>query len=277
MMMKPGWRDYQKSLKRITVRKRLLIQIAKISIIFLVLCVFAYGAIAGLTGLIRYFQQSDVFQASGEKENGVGSRKELLKKDDVQSFLDQSAFINLDRKELKVVENGANYSVVTTLDPGLQTFIQNKLDVKNSRYIGIVTLDPETGKVLSMVSLDKTNPNGNPCLDKPFPAASIFKIIAAAAAIETCNFKGNKKLSFNGRKHTLYKSQLKKGTNRYTNWITFEEAFAKSINPVFGKIGTHYLGKDTLAKYASGFGFNSPIGFELPLSSSEDAHFRQTL
>ncbi len=104
-------------------------------------------------------------------------------------------------------------------------------------------MDPKTGKVLSMVGFDKTDPSNNPCVDSRFPAASIFKIVTASAVVEKCGFQPGSKLSYNGRKHTLYKSQLKDRRNRYTNRITFRDSFAQSVNPVFGKIGAHYLGK----------------------------------
>ncbi|MFW5908873.1 MAG: penicillin-binding transpeptidase domain-containing protein, partial [Desulfosalsimonas sp.] len=69
-------------------------------------------------------------------------------------------------------------------------------------------------------------------------------------------------------KYTLYKSQLKDIENRYTNRITFESAFAESVNPVFGKIGMNFLGRAALEKYASDFGFNREIVFDLPLEPS---------
>jgi cell division protein FtsI/penicillin-binding protein 2 len=81
------------------------------------------------------------------------------------------------------------------------------------------------------------------------------------------------RLSYNGRPYTLYKSQLKKAHNRYTRYLTLQEAFAKSINPVFGKLGIDPLGKENLAKYAQMFAFNQPIPWELPLPAS---HFSIT-
>ncbi len=57
-------------------------------------------------------------------------------------------------------------------------------------------------------------------------------------------------------------------TKRKTFKITLRDSFAQSINPVFGKLGIHYLGKMTLEEYAEFFGFNQNIAFELPLSPS---------
>jgi cell division protein FtsI/penicillin-binding protein 2 len=40
------------------------------------------------------------------------------------------------------------------------------------------------------------------------------------------------------------------------------------VNPVFGKIGSLYLGKDTLEEYAKAFGFNRDINFEIIVDPS---------
>ncbi|HSM74582.1 MAG TPA: penicillin-binding transpeptidase domain-containing protein, partial [Desulfobacterales bacterium] len=104
--------------------------------------------------------------------------------------------------------------------------------------------------------------------ENDFPAASIFKIVTAAAAVEKLGFRPGSSLSFNGGKHTLYKSQLKDQQNRYTRYITLRDAFAQSVNPVFGKLGARTLGKDALRQYAEAFGFNRPIDFEIPLAPS---------
>jgi cell division protein FtsI/penicillin-binding protein 2 len=129
-------------------------------------------------------------------------------------------------------------------------------------------MDATTGKILSMVGYDKTDPRNNPCTDNRFPAASVFKIITAAAALEACGFDPSSTFTYNGRKYTLYKYQLKDRENRYTRKITLRDSFAQSINPVFGKIGSRDLGKPTLEKYAEAFGFNRHIDSEFPISPS---------
>jgi cell division protein FtsI/penicillin-binding protein 2 len=119
-----------------------------------------------------------------------------------------------------------------------------------------------------MVGFDRTNPLNNPCLDSIFPAASIFKIITAAAAVEKCGLNQGSSLSFTGGKHTLYKSQLTDKYTKYTQNITLRDSFAQSVNPVFGKIGSQMLGKSAIEQYAAAFGFNDAIEFEAPIDSS---------
>jgi peptidoglycan glycosyltransferase len=75
-------------------------------------------------------------------------------------------------------------------------------------------------------------------------------------------------LTYNGRRHTLYKNQLTHRTNRYTNTVSLKTSFARSVNPVFGKLGIFRLKRELLEEYATRFGFNRPIDFELPLQPS---------
>ncbi|MCK7515862.1 MAG: penicillin-binding transpeptidase domain-containing protein [Desulfobacterales bacterium] len=121
-----------------------------------------------------------------------------------------------------------------------------------------------------MAGYDKANPAGNPCLDSRFPAASIFKIITAAAAVETRDLDPGSMLKFSGGKYTLYKSQIDPKTPKNANQITLKDSFAQSVNPVFGKLGANLLGKEVIEAYAEAFGFNREIDFELPLAPEPD-------
>jgi len=263
-LKRPGWRDYQARLKRpalITALAKRIIKYA--SFLTLILCIFY---------LIFHKVGITAFNPLPKESNCTSkealSSKKTIDKNDVQALLDKKVFVNLKRKSFDLVVDGHKLSVNTSLDLSLQHYLQKKIDKSTSRYVGIVAMEPSTGRVLSMVSFDKTDPSNNPCIDNEFPAASIFKIVTAAAAIEKCDFNLSSKFSYNGRKYTLYKSQLKNKTNKYTNKITFKDSFAQSVNPVFGKIGAHYLGKSNLEEYALAFGFNRKINFEIPLAPS---------
>jgi peptidoglycan glycosyltransferase len=257
---KPNWREYQAELRWSVAKQRLFKGILKCSVLAFLLFVLAYGITNGLgeksiprlaTDYISTFDPSQSFD-----------------KKKVQTMLSGVSFVNLKDKSFDFVSNDHKYKVETSLDIELQNYLLSKLNTSTARYIGIVAMDPVTGKILSMVSFNKTDPSNNPCLDNRFPAASIFKIVTASAAIEKYGFTSNHVFAYNGMKHTLYKSQLKDRKTRYTNRITFQDAFAQSVNPVFGKIGSLYLGKDTLEEYAKAFGFNRDINFEIIVDPS---------
>jgi cell division protein FtsI/penicillin-binding protein 2 len=192
----------------------------------------------------------------------------MLDRPAVQQLIAGTTLLNRHDPVIEIRGESACFTVQTTLEPGLQQVLTDRLDRKNSRYIGIVALDPLDGRVLAMTGYDRTDPAGNPCLDSRFPAASVFKIITAAAALEARDLDPLSVLSFDGGKHTLYRSQLRPNVSRKPNQLTLKDSFAQSVNPVFGRIGVHLLGRDLLEAYAHAFGFNREIDFELPVGPS---------
>jgi cell division protein FtsI/penicillin-binding protein 2 len=132
----------------------------------------------------------------------------------------------------------------------------------------VVVLNPKDGRVIAMASFDTAGGTDNLCLKADFPAASVFKIVSAAAAMDSAGYTPNRPVYYVGRKHTLYKGQLKKRTNTYGAKVSFSEAFASSINSVFGKVGIYDLGKQVMTEYAERFLFNRAIPFDLPVSKS---------
>jgi len=205
----------------------------------------------------------DVTQAGSPSQSAAG-----FDKHDVQQMLLEKPLVNLDSKSFHLDYHGGTFRVDTSLDMSLQRFLWDKLNRSNSRYIGIVAMDPSSGKILSMIGYDKYDTRNNPCVDNRFPAASVFKIVTAAAAIETHQLEADSQFSYSGNKYTLYRSQLKDRKTRGTHKISLQDSFAQSINPVFGKIGARDLGKTVLEKYAAAFGFNQQIPFELPVPPS---------
>lgn len=191
-----------------------------------------------------------------------------LTKDDVRVILGGHSLTNLTDSRLYFDYDGYIYRFETSIDSGLQHFLINNLNRSNARAIAIVAIDPATGRILAMVSHAKENPGHNTCVGSQFPAASIFKIVTAAAAIDRHGFSAKTPMRYNGGKHTLYRSQLKKTVNKYTRHIDLKRAFADSINPVFGKLGAGLLKKTLLGQYAQAFGFNRSAGFEIYMTKS---------
>ncbi|MGE3261494.1 MAG: penicillin-binding transpeptidase domain-containing protein [Bacteriovoracia bacterium] len=164
------------------------------------------------------------------------------------------------------IESGdKSYRVHFTLDAELQAKIENVYERYSPDFGAFVALDPETGKILAMVDYSSQGHEGNLALQATFPAASVFKMVTSTAALDEGKIRPNALFPVNGRYGTLYKGNLRDYVNRWTRFITIEEAFAKSVNTVFGKIAMTRVGPAALQKYANGFGFNQKIDFEMPL------------
>ncbi|MCP3873222.1 MAG: PbpA [Desulfobacteraceae bacterium] len=188
-------------------------------------------------------------------------------------IISSTDFIKTDKNIFFVDTPEQSYKITTSIDIYLQDFLislmnrTKKLKRGKPQRIALVVMEADSGKIIAMTGFDLENPDANPCIDADYPAASIFKIVTAAAAIESLGYTPQTQLYFNGNKYTLYKRQLKDVKNKYSYKISFSRAFAESVNPVFGKIGKNYLGKKRLESYADAFGFNQIIESELPFIS----------
>ena len=257
---RPHWREYQARLQKspLIAKGRLVIAIFLGVMVLLGLYVgFSFSA---------HTPTSDIETVHVEKE--AAAAHPYISKRDVQLLLEGLDLNTLGAEQVVLPIKGHTFHLETSLDADVQSYLLEKLDRKNSHFIGIVIMDAESGRILSLTGFNKSDTSENPCLRNTFPAASIFKMVTAAAAIDLCGYTPNSRLKFNGYKHTLYKRQLTDQVNKYTNTVTFKDSFAQSVNPVFGKLGTLKLGREVLEEYATAFGFNQPIDFELPVSPS---------
>ncbi len=265
-----SWRDYQNTLNQ-TKNSRKRIRRITCGALLTVLLFTGYLAWPHLkvlnTRLHLSFASPTASLETGPTSEPAAGLPELPMVE-ASALVDTEKLLNLTQDSFEVTHNQQVYKVETSLDPTLQTTLIDQFDKVNSRYIGIVVMDAYSGRILSFAGFNKTPEEINPCTTNRFPAASIFKIVTAAAASEKLGFTGDTQMKFNGYKHTLYKNQLKDQDNRYTNHISFRNSFAQSVNPVFGKLGSLYLGKEALETYGRTFGFNTKINADIDIEPS---------
>lgn len=255
-----AWQRYQAKLRRQTARRQAIKRIPVYAAALIVLLALGQGLFWGL---------SHIHWPSPEaSETASTDSKPVLEQALLPRILAETPLSDLARPAFHVTAGNGQLQMHTSIDPELQMYAETHVDKKYAKYFGLVAIKPESGRIVAMVSLDKTGRSTNVCTRPDFPAASLFKIVTAAAAIEKYGFRTSTPMAYNGRKHTLYKSQLKPTDNKYTRHISFGDSFAESINPVFGKIGRNRLKKSGLERYARAFGFNRKIPFDLPLSRS---------
>jgi cell division protein FtsI/penicillin-binding protein 2 len=185
-----------------------------------------------------------------------------LGQSEVKALVQNIDILNADTDQFFADGPSWTYTIHTQLDTRLQDKLirtlnyLKTLDRGKPELIGMVAMDGNTGFIKAMAGFDPNNPDTNPCTSANYPAASVFKIVTASAAVEKLNYTASTPLYFNGRKYTLYKRQLTNQKTKYTTRVTLETAFAESINPVFGKLGQLTLGNNELNNFAEKFGFN---------------------
>ncbi|MBI4772831.1 MAG: hypothetical protein HY788_01400 [Deltaproteobacteria bacterium] len=174
----------------------------------------------------------------------------------------------LDEETVFVIagQNARPLYLQTTIDLEVQKKIKNLLEQSGAEAGAVVVVNPQNGRVTALADFGRAD--GMPVWSARFPAASIFKIITAAAALEEGAVTPESKIPFSGGKYTLYKKNLKLEANRYSQYVRFDGAFAQSINSIFGKVGLHLTGPKILAKYARLFGFEEKIQCDVPIETS---------
>lgn len=145
------------------------------------------------------------------------------------------------------------------------------------RYGAAVIMQARTGRVLGLISYN--NPE-DPFESEHlygkafFPAASVAKVITVAAVLEKGRLTPSSQISITGKNYTLYKNQYAVNPTGAKRNISVSNAFAKSINPAFARLGIFHAGRTALAGSAQKFGFNTTIPFELAL---EKTHYQVPL
>jgi len=171
-------------------------------------------------------------------------------------------------KEMQVAEK--TLAIDYTFDEDLTQFIEKQLAAYRSDYAAVAVIDNATGKLLSVVGHQREGNKANLAL--PFssthPSASLIKIVTAAGLLDRSPLNEESRISYNGRRTTLYKYQLQDQHNPWTREQSLAEAFACSNNVVFGKAAIHYLPGNSIYEWAAKFGFNQDLMQEVSLAKS---------
>ena len=260
-----GWRDHNPNVCQSSTRRRFG---RRVAILVLCLCLL-------ITAYLLFFPIPWFSNEAGRKGDALSAVTAPMESTNVVSkklLIRKVQDLNLDPSHIEnrftLNKEGVPLIVESSLDPGLQSFILDLLEKSQTVKAAVVVMRPDDGRILAMVSFDSEQTGESLCLKADYPAASLFKIVSAAAALESAGFSPEKSVSFVGRKHTLYKNQLKNRKSKYAATMTFKRAFASSINPVFGKLGI-YVGRDLLTESAEKFFFDRSIPFDFPVGKSE--------
>ena len=202
---------------------------------------------AGSAGVERYYND----ELSGQKE-------------EFESLLDQ---VLGDREE--------GQDLRTNLHPQGQRAALSALGGQNG---SVVALEPSTGKVLVMANVPSYDPNDlvdddgpgdsagsgrfNRATQARYPPGSTFKVVTAAAALDTGRYTPDSLVSGKNNKPISGVPLQNSGGADFPT-IPLTEALTQSVNTVWGEVAEK-IGADTMYRYMRRFGFNQKPPIDLP-------------
>jgi penicillin-binding protein A len=169
----------------------------------------------------------------------------------------------------KYTEERDGRHLVYTADPALHAKMDELFRASRPSFSAFVALEPRTGKILALTGYARQN--GGPAdvwQRATYPAASIFKIITAAGALEKGLLEYDSPVSYRGNFYRLGPQKLIASSRRDLQ-THFDEALGKSNNVVFGRVANKIVGSQLLRETSEAFGFNRPIPFDFPVEASK--------
>jgi peptidoglycan glycosyltransferase len=196
-------------------------------------------------------------------------KSQLERRTDISKVIGDSIRNNKfpDRAEMQWDGKTINAQFKISIDKDMQKEAEKLLKTYKPDYAAIFMMDASTGRVLAMTSFQKDDPGAsNWTLKSNFPAASVFKVVTATAAVDKAGISPQHKINFNGGNYTLYrKNVMSDKVNKWTRAITLKDAFARSINTAFGRLSLENLHPVDINDYATRFMFNQEIPSDFPV------------
>jgi cell division protein FtsI/penicillin-binding protein 2 len=157
---------------------------------------------------------------------------------------------------------------ILTLDPRLQARLERTLATYLVPWGATVLLEPATGRILALAEHSRAEPSRRDVARAAMaPAASIFKIVTAAALLEQ-GVGPDDEVCYHGGVRRLSPRLLRDDPRRDRRCASLSSAFGHSTNVVFAKLADRDLAPEILRTTAQRFLFNVPIAFAQPLETS---------
>jgi cell division protein FtsI/penicillin-binding protein 2 len=195
------------------------------------------------------------------------------KMDSIRSFtyaaaaLPNARFVN---GEMTAPSPDGGY-ILYSVDQELQERVEKVMRDSGVPYGVFVAMEPKSGRILAMAAHSSIDPTWErDSYYNLYPMASLFKIVTAAAALEQKKVSPETVFEFRGRltsenpRHWF----VKPGKNNQE--MSLDMAMGKSVNPVFGRLASDVVGRNSMLSFAERFGFNQTLlpGTCLKASSS---------
>ena len=146
------------------------------------------------------------------REQAFGINRHLLRE-----TLGAKIIENKYPKKISIVREPSAYeaSVEYTIDHELQNAVETIFEQYGPDYGVFTALNPDTGEVLALVNHRRQSvATQNLALQATYPAASVFKIVTASAAMDLDKVTPKTVIPFNGKTTSLYRKNVLEHKNK---------------------------------------------------------------
>ncbi|HLV21255.1 MAG TPA: penicillin-binding transpeptidase domain-containing protein [Polyangiaceae bacterium] len=180
----------------------------------------------------------------------------------------------LNLRALRVTAEGASAPTVgggrteLTLEPELQRRADRLLAGAAPVAGAIVAVDLATGGVL--VWAERTAPGqarGSVLLEARAPAASVMKVVTAAALFEHTSVSPAKRVCTIGGLRRVDREHLRPPRTGAALCAPFSQALGHSRNAAFAQLVAAHLDREELLETAEALGFNQRLPFDVPVTT----------
>ncbi len=165
----------------------------------------------------------------------------------------------------RLVQHIGGRTITTTLDPELHRFAEELLERYEVPDGAAVAINSRTGEILAFAEHSERSPGRHVALLANAPAASIFKVITAAALLDLAHLEPGLETCYHGGSSRITEALLTPDPRRDHRCATLASALGRSINVIFARLADQHLTAEQLGQVARGFGFGAEVPFDLPL------------
>jgi len=138
-----------------------------------------------------------------------------------------------------------------TFDAALTDDVIRRLRRARAQRGHVIVLDPRSGRVLAYVATDAERFPPT----RPYPAASLVKVVTAAAALDLSPDRAREPCLYRGNPYRLSKSRVRRPSAGHSS--SLERALALSNNQCFAQLSVEALGEEALLDAIDRFGWTS--------------------
>jgi penicillin-binding protein A len=168
------------------------------------------------------------------------------------------------------LEGGAQAEL--TLDPRLQDATEEVFQSFQLPYAAAVVISIPDGRVLALAAHSSVSPElgvEELALHPWAPAASVFKVVSAAALISDGGLTSTSRTCYHGGVSAIVADNLIDIPRIDRTCATLAYGIGKSQNAIIAKLATNHLTPQTLDRMAHAFGFGEVIPFDAPVEASQ--------